>query len=229
MTITYGRDFSRNTKCKKKNPNILIEAHPRGVVHPHYYQHGLPDSFDENWGFECMWNPLEDLLSHQAFQLYEYNLAYSIPLYLHINENSDNENMLQFWWYASVVRHLGIGGLNNRNSKKFLGLKNAVILYKKIKPFLVRGKFYGIDPTTHLHLLEDRKGAVIIAVNLTSKTVSKIVKLNMTKYPINFQSGEIRDGLNNQLFNFEISHEHENVIEIKTEIPPLSPRIIILC
>ncbi|MFX1567688.1 MAG: hypothetical protein ACFFCV_04890 [Promethearchaeota archaeon] len=65
-----------------------------------------------------MWNPMQDLLSGRSTQLFEYNLAYSIPLYLHINENSDNDKMLQFWWYASLARHLGIGGLKDKSDPK---------------------------------------------------------------------------------------------------------------
>ncbi len=154
---THAENVFKVIQNVKKNfPNILIEAHDRGVKprHPLYYQHSLPHSFDENWGFECMWNPMQDLLSGRATQLFEYNLAYSIPLYLHINENSDNENMLQFWWYASLARHLGIGGLSNRDSVKYKALKEAMTLYKKIKPYLTRGRFYGINQNIHLHVDE---------------------------------------------------------------------------
>lgn len=215
---------------KKEYPNILIEAHQRGVEHPCYYQHALPHCHDENWGFECMWNPLEDLLSHKAFQLFEYNMTYSIPLYLHINENSDNENMLQFWWYASVVRHLGIGGLKDRNSEKFIALKQAMSLYMRIKSILTHGTFYGIDPTTHFHLSEKMDKAVLIATNLSSRSETKSIILEETKYGINFQSIKVFDGKNNNIdadkYNF--TRKMERTLKITIEIPPLSPRIVIL-
>ncbi len=213
---------------KKKYPNILIEAHHRGVEHPDYFQHALPYSFDENWGFECMWNSLEDLLSHKAFQLYEYNLAYSIPLYLHINENSDNENMVQFWWYTSVARHLGIGGLKDKASKKYNALKKAIQLYKRIKPVLSRGSFYGIDPTSHFHLSESKDIGVIITVNLTSRTVSKKLLLNLSRFDVKFQSVEIHDGINELIDRSTLSQKNEDQLNLVVEIPPLSPRVLIL-
>ncbi len=212
---------------KKHFPQILIEAHGRGVNHPLYYQHGLPYSFDENWGFECMWNPLQDLLSHKAFQLYEYNLAYSIPLYLHINENSDNEEMLQFWWYASVVRHLGVGGLKEPTSRKFIALKNAMILYKKIKRILTQGTFYGIDPTAHFHLSPNKKQAITIAVNLTSRAILKKIILNPTPLELDFHSMTIKDGTNNLIEEIIITPKLKAINEFLLEIHPLSPRIII--
>jgi len=37
---------------------------------------------------------MDDLLSRRAVSLYYYNMAYSIPLYLHVNLKADNENAL---------------------------------------------------------------------------------------------------------------------------------------
>jgi hypothetical protein len=215
---------------KKEYPNILIEAHQRGINHPYYYQHGLPHSFDENWGFECMWNPLEDLLSHKAFQLYEYNMAYNIPLYLHINENSDNKNLIQFWWYASVVRHLGIGGLKDRTSEKYINLKQAMRLYKKIKNILTRGSFYGIDPLTHLHISENNDNAVLIATNLSSKTEIKLIRLDLSNFGFKPQTIIAFDGKNTKLDKeeYSFSFKKDGILELSIKVPALSPRIIIL-
>ncbi|MFX0058308.1 MAG: hypothetical protein ACFE85_15445 [Candidatus Hodarchaeota archaeon] len=214
---------------KKEYPQILIEAHDRGVKprHPLYFQHNLPHSFDENWGFECMWNPMQDLLSGRSTQLFEYNLAYSIPLYLHINENSDNLNMLQFWWYASLARHLGIGGLNDRNSPKYIALKKAMILYKKIKPILTRGTFYGINSVIHLHIAEDESSGVINAYNLTSRKKSVNIKLDMKKYGLQVNKIEIYNGINEKLSTSPFK-ESESVMEFEIDIPSLSPIIVIL-
>jgi len=210
---------------KKKFPHILIEAHTRGVKprHPLYYQHNLPHSFDENWGFECMWNPMQDLLSGRATQLFEYNLAYSIPLYLHINENSDNENMLQFWWYASLARHLGIGGLKDKNNPKYKILKQAMIFYKTIKSIMTRGTFYGLDYNVHLHVAEDKASGVITAYNLTSRNKRVIIQSDLSKYGLQVSKAEIYNGKNELLYN---SIFKEPNFEI--EIPPLSPVIAIL-
>jgi hypothetical protein len=209
---------------KKKFPHILIEAHDRGVKprHPLYYQHSLPHSFDENWGFECMWNSMHDLLSGRATQLFEYNLAYSIPLYLHINENSDNENMLQFWWYASLARHLGIGGLNAKDNPKYIALKQAMLLYKSIKSIMTRGTFYGLDYDVHLHIAENNTLGVITAYNLTSRKKMVTIPLDLSKYGLNTNKIEIYNGKNELLYGPIIS-----VSNLEVEIPPLSPIIAI--
>ncbi len=213
---------------KKEYPQILIEAHNRGVNHQLYYQHSLPHSFDENWGFECMWNPMTDLLSGRATQLFEYNLAYSIPLYLHINENSDNEKMLQFWWYASLVRHLGIGGLRDKNSPKYKALKKAIVLYKKIKPLLTRGTFYGINYNVHLHVNDNNNTGVIIAYNLTSRSKKVEIELDKSKYNLEFSLAELYNGANSKLSEVKVAQNSNNLFRIDVEIPPLSPIIVIL-
>ena len=213
---------------KKRYPNILIEAHDRGVGNQLYYQHNLPHSFDENWGFECMWNPMQDLISHRAFQLYEYNLAYSIPLYLHINENSDNEKMLQFWWYSSVVRHIGIGGLKDKNSPKYKALQKAITLYKMIKPILTRGIFYGISPMIHLHVDEDSRTGVIIVFNLSSRDKKVNIKIDISKFNLKFQTIEIFTGTYQKIDTLSNFYEPNKILEFEIEISSLSPVIAIL-
>ena len=213
---------------KKVYPNIIIEAHDRGVGNPLYFQHGLPHSFDENWGFEYMWNPMHDLVSLKALSLYEYNLAYSIPLYLHINENSDNENMVQFWWYSSVVRHIGIGGLKDQDSPKYKALKNAILLYKKIKPILTRGIFYGISPMIHLHVDEDTGAGVLTAFNLTSRVKKLNVKIDPLKFNLKFQTLELFDGTFQRIDTLSKSFEPNKTLEFEIELPSLSPAIAIL-
>ncbi|MFX0046672.1 MAG: hypothetical protein ACFE8G_00755 [Candidatus Hermodarchaeota archaeon] len=215
---------------KKEFPHILIEAHDRGVKprHPLYYQHNLPHSFDENWGFECMWNPMQDLLSGRSTQLFEYNLAYSIPLYLHINENSDNENMLQFWWYASLARHLGIGGLSNRESVKYKMLKEAMILYKKYKPFFTRGIFYGISYNIHLHVDEIDKRGVITAYNLSSRVQKLDVQIDIVRYGLDVNTVDIYNGINQKISTIKLNMKSEDISQFEVEIPPLSPIIAIL-
>ena len=228
---THAENIFKVIQNVKKNfPNILIEAHDRGVQprHPLYYQHSLPHSFDENWGFECMWNPLQDLLSNRATQLFEYNMAYSIPLYLHINENSDNENMLQFWWYASLARHLGIGGLSDKESPKYKALKEAMSLYKKLKPFFTRGTFYGIDKDIHLHVDEINNTGVITAYNRSSRKRHIEIQINHLRYGLDVNTAEIYNGTNQVISTMNLTKKSNNICQFVVEIPPLSPIIAIL-
>ncbi|MFX0073839.1 MAG: hypothetical protein ACFE96_00240 [Candidatus Hermodarchaeota archaeon] len=212
---------------KKEYPNILIEAHDRGVKprHPLYFQHNLPHSFDENWGFECMWNPMQDILSGRALQLFEYNLAYSIPLYLHINENSDNEQMLQFWYYTSLARHLGIGGLRNKEDRKYEALKNAMILYRKLKSFFTRGTFYGIEQNIHLHVDEINKLGVLTVYNLKSRVQKAEIRIDLKKYNLNAKRIELYDGTNRKLRTLNLNQSSNDSFKFELEIPPLSPII----
>jgi hypothetical protein len=171
---------------KERYPGVLVEAHDRitgGLqdFHPLYFQHGLPHSFDENWGFEYMWDPYMDLLSGKALSLYEYNLAYDIPLYLHIHCGQDNERMLAFWWYASTCRHLGIGGVRDAASPLYQALKGAMVTYRRLKPFFARGRFVGLDRFAHAHVLPERNAAVIALFNLNGETVERRLELPLER------------------------------------------------
>ncbi len=101
-------------------PQVLIEMHDMLAggsterMTPVYYKYGLPGSYDENWGFELMWDPMADLRSGRARTLYDYNLGCNVPIYLHIDLRKDNEHCVVLWWYASTCRHLGIGGTHAR-------------------------------------------------------------------------------------------------------------------
>ena len=155
-------------------PKVIIELHDPVVAGvpvryaPTYYMHALPGSFDEVWAFEYMWDPMDDLLSGRAISLYYYNLAYSLPLYIHIDLRKDNEQALEFWWYASTCRHLGIGG-KHASEKVWAAHKRAMREYLRLKEFFVRGAFYGLQETIHVHTLRDRKRAVAVAFNLDEK------------------------------------------------------------
>ena len=114
---------------KRNNPETLIEMHDpiwpwRSCNYVQtYFKQGFDDNgyYHENWGFEFMWNCIDDLITGKALSLYYYNLAVSIPLYLHINMAADNDNCLFFWWAASTVRHLGIGGKTGHKSVELEG------------------------------------------------------------------------------------------------------------
>jgi hypothetical protein len=181
---------------KSEFPQVTIEAHDRisGEFLPLYYQHGGSNSHDELWGFEYMWDPYADLLSGKALSLYEYNLAYDIPLYLHINSAHDSPTMLAFWWYVSCCRHLGIGGLTEHDSQ-WARLVEAMGTYRRLQPWFALGRFVGLDVLTHLHILEgnghilegDRPAtgpsggsAVLTAYNLGAGPVTRAVRVDLS-------------------------------------------------
>jgi hypothetical protein len=164
-------------RVKAEYPELLIEAHDRvsgGIQDymPLYYEHNLDGqvTFDEHWGFEYMWNPYMDLLSGKALSLYEYNLAFDIPLYLHINLGFDNTAALSFWWYASTCRHLGLGGIKPGH-RNWDGHVAAMSTYLSLKPYFASGRFVGLDRLLHGHVLDREKSAVLVAFNLASDAV----------------------------------------------------------
>ncbi|MGH2346964.1 MAG: hypothetical protein ACRDG4_17195, partial [Chloroflexota bacterium] len=207
---------------KAAYPHVLIEAHDRvngGLqdYHPLYYQHRLPNSFDENWGFEYMWDPYYDLLSGKALSLYEYNLAYDIPLYLHIHEGRDSTTMLAFWWYASTCRHLGIGGVSDPQSPLYTALKQAVTRYRRLKRFFTQGEFVGLDTFSHLHVLPDRAAAVALFFNLSSEPQTRTVTFDPARIglaPIKRAQGASLD------------HGADGRVTLTLEVAPLSPALV---
>jgi hypothetical protein len=87
-----------------------------------------------------------------------------------------------FWWTASTVRHLGIGGKTSNKTiepagglppydpeKRFAAYKAQMSTYKRLKPFFVRGQFHGILEHIHLHTLPGVPGGVVNAFNLTDQ------------------------------------------------------------
>jgi len=165
-------------------PDLLIELHDPilgGVPEryaPIHYLHGLEGSFDEVWAFEYMWHPLEDLLSGRAISLYYYNLAYSLPLYVHIDLREDNENALEFWWYASTCRHLGVGG-KHPDPRVWEAHKRAMGKYIELKRFFTQGEFFGFGEDCHLHLLRQERKGVLALFNLASKALFREVSLDL--------------------------------------------------
>jgi hypothetical protein len=164
-------------QVKAEFPDLLIEAHDAITAGwqdylPLYFGHAAQRvAYDEHWGFEYMWNSYVDLLSGKALSLYEYNLAYDIPLYLHINLRFDNVSALAFWWYASTCRHLGIGGLKPGEAIWDSHVA-AMRTYRRLKPHFARGRFVGLDLDLHGHVLDNEKSAVFVAFNRTSRPVA---------------------------------------------------------
>ena len=175
-------------EVRRQCPDLIIETHDPvwpwfgSRYLPTYFQQGFGTrgAFDENWGFEYMWNCIADLKTGKALALYYYNLGCSIPLYLHITMAADNDNAVFFWWAASTVRHLGIGGKIGHPSVEFLGkpapfdsaqrftlYQEQMRRYRQLKPYFVRGTFTGIAEHIHLHTLPGKDGGVVNLFNLT--------------------------------------------------------------
>ncbi len=166
-------------RVHEKYPDVLIEMHDmltggtRQRYTPAYYKYGLPGSFDENWGFELMWRPMEDITTGRARSLYYYNLACNVPVYLHIDLRDDNEHCLVLWWYASTCRHLGIGGTHSRPAVAE-AQKLAMKHYRRLERFYKAGEFYGMHEEAHVHVLPDDNAFVVNLFNFSDaeRTVS---------------------------------------------------------
>ena len=172
-------DLAKHIKNKY---GITVEVHDpvwpwnSAVYTPVYWRQGFGEegSYQENWGFEFMWECINDLQTGRALSLYYYNLSCDIPLYLHINMSADNDNCLFFWWAASTVRHLGIGGAYCHSSVlpegvrfefnpevRFNSYVECMKNYKKLAAYYQRGKFTGVNEYVHLHTLNGRSGGVL--------------------------------------------------------------------
>ncbi len=171
-------------------PQVLIEMHDPVAggttvrYTPTYYGHGRPsegeehpraDGFDSVWAFELMWMPMEDVLSGRAIALYYYNLAYGLPLYIHIDLRTDNRNALVFWWYASTCRHLGIGG-THKDAAVRDAHKEATATYRRWQRFFKAGTFYGLDERVHVHVDPSDPAAVINCFNLEDHAIEREVE-----------------------------------------------------
>ena len=171
-------------RIHEKYPNVLIEMHdmlmggcnPRNT--PVYYKYGLPGSYDENWGFELMWNPMDDITSGRARSLYYYNLGCNVPVYLHIDLRKDMLGLPVLWWYASTCRHLGIGG-THKDPKVVAAQQAAMRKYRTWDRYFKRGEFYGINEEIHLHALPEENAFVVNVFNLSDqkRTISGSIPL----------------------------------------------------
>lgn len=178
-----------------KFPDVLIEMHDPllGGTHlryvPLYYGHGEPAAadpvrghgFDTVWAFELMWDPMTDLVGGHSIALYYYNLAYSLPLYIHIDLRKDNENALMFWWNVSACRHLGIGG-THPDARVREAHQQGMSAYRRLKPYFAAGTFWGIDELTHLHRHPAEKSAVINCFNLEDRAVTRTVHVDLARF-----------------------------------------------
>jgi hypothetical protein len=155
-------------------PKVVIEMHDPVVggnisrYTPVYYKYGLPGSYDDNWGFELMWQPMEDIRSGRARSLYWYNLGCNVPVYLHVDLRDDNEHCLVLWWYASTCRHLGIGGTHPVPAVAAAQVQ-AMRRYRELERFYKRGEFFGMGEEIHVHALPGENAFVVNLFNLSSE------------------------------------------------------------
>jgi hypothetical protein len=196
--------YALTREVRRQCPGLTVEAHDpvwpwsTCIYVPTYFQQGFGDkgAYDENWGFEYMWDCLNDLRSGRALALYYYALGCNVPLYLHITMAADNDQCVFLWWTASTVRHLGIGGKTSNRTiepsgglppydpeQRFAAYQAHMRIYNRLKPFFVRGQFHGINDTecVHLHTLPGVAGGVINAFNLgdTEQTLTFDVPLDL--------------------------------------------------
>ncbi len=167
-------------------PNVVIEQHdpiigpgtPRYT--PTYFMHAKPGAFDELWAFEFMLDALDDLRSRRAFALYDYNLAYSLPMYIHIDLRTDNAQAVGFWWFASTCRHLGVGG-QHPDPAVWAAHRAAMQAYLAHKRFFTQGVFYGLDETAHAHTLAEAGACVLNVFNLTDAPVVRTLRFTLAE------------------------------------------------
>ncbi len=213
---------------RARYPHVLVEAHdpvwPWTMRYtPTYFRQGFTQHrYQENWGFEFMWNPIADLRSGRALCLYYYNLGCDIPLYDHITMEGDNDACLSFWWYASTVRHLGIGGKKGLNSPlaneaRYAAYRHAVGEYNRLRPFYARGRFVGLDETAHLHVHPTEPAAVVNVFNLTDGPAHREVRLDPRAVGLGSPDGLAVDGC-------RFRRDGADLV-LRFDLPPLSPAL----
>jgi hypothetical protein len=206
-------------------PDVLIEMHNPPPI---YYGHGhCPEGqgacegagFDTIWGFELMWMPMQDLLSGHSIALYYYNLAYSLPIYLHIDLRTDNRNALVFWWNASTCRHLGIGGTHPDAAVR-TAQKEGMANYRRLKPYFAAATFYGIDEQTHVHSDEKTNTAVMNCFNLSNVAIEKEIRFDSAQLGLSpaktyqFSGGSFHRSADVYVGKVSIPAEAHTLIEI---------------
>ena len=124
---------------------------------------------------------MEDLISGHAIALYYYNLAYGLPLYIHIDLRKDNASAIEFWWNASTCRHLGIGGTHPDPTVQ-KAHHEAMATYRRLEQLYKAGVFYGVDEMTHVHTHPTEPAAVINCFNLEDHTVRRTLEIDPVKF-----------------------------------------------
>lgn len=203
-------------------PTVLIEMHDmlaggtRYRITPVYYKYGLPGSYDDNWGFELMWDPLVDIQEGRGVALYYYNMACNIPIYLHVDLRKDNENCLVLWWFASTCRHLGIGG-THENPAVVQAQKQAMRKYHEIERFYKTGEFYGVNEEIHVHVLHKENAFVVSLFNLSNERRTITGQLDLTTTGLT--------GKQPYIASEPWGTVKENQLTVSQEMPPWSAKV----
>jgi hypothetical protein len=221
---------------RRQFPDLLIECHdpvwPWFACRylPTYFGQGFaPDRpFQENWGFEYMWNCVNDLKTGRALALYYYNLGCNVPLYLHITMAADNDHAVFFWWAASTVRHLGVGGKYGHPTvaiqgelpsfdpeRRFALYRDQVALYRRLKPYFTRGEFHGLGEHAHLHTLSGQAGGVLVVFNISEAEAAISVSvptrlLRAANLPVQGADSEW----------------HGDRVVVRAHLPAMAPRVV---
>ncbi|HBP38266.1 MAG TPA: hypothetical protein DD640_05915 [Clostridiales bacterium] len=231
--------YELSEEIRRQCPEVVTEVHDSVwpwhtcCYVPMYFRQGFggKGAYDENWGFEFMWNCIEDLRSGKALSLYYYNLGCSIPLYLHITMAADNDACLFFWWAASTIRHLGIGGKTSNKTiepeeglpaydkeKRFTAYQAQMRIYQQYKPYFSRGCFQGIAENIHLHTLPQTPGGVINVFNLEDQ-------VQTLRFFI--PSEKLGCGEALPVTGAEAAWQADGV-NLTVELPPMSPGLVMI-
>jgi hypothetical protein len=205
-----------------KYPKVVIEMHDMLCggnpwrLTPIYYKYGLPGSYDDNWGFELMWGPLDDIKQGRGLALYYSNMGCNVPIYTHVNLACDNDECIVLWWYASTCRHLGIGG-THADPKIVKAQQEGMKWYRARDRFYKRGEFYGIDEQIHLHVLPEEKAFTVNLFNLNNarQTISGQIDLKALGLDPNLQYVST-DGL---------GKVENGRFQVSAELPPWGTRV----
>lgn len=205
------------------HPNVVIEVHDPVIgpgcsrYCPTYIIQG-EDGFDELWGYEFMNYTLAEVDSRKAMTLYYVNMAYQIPIYLHINLKTDNEKAFGFWWFASTCKHLGFGGVHS-NPVAWQAHKDAMQTYLSLKPFFTQGVFYGIEEAFHAHTLPDQNASVIVCFNLLDSLDPLAFQFDLSEIGLN-------EGLDYQITGADTAQRTGSTYSISVQTPTHGVKII---
>ena len=170
-----------------KYPKVLIELHDPGAggssprIMPVYYKYGLPGSYDENWGFELMWDPMADFESGPRTRL--ILLQSPVATFPSTCTSISTKTTGRAWCspggtlppaviWASVAPVL----IQPWSEAQKLAMKQ----YREWERFYKRGEFFGISKEIHLHALPADNAVVVNMFNLSDqpRTIEGSIPVN---------------------------------------------------
>ena len=168
-----------------------------------------------------MWDPYLDLLSGKASPV-RVQPGLEIPLYLHINIGHDSSTMLAFWWYASCCRHLGIGGLDEKD-EQWPRLVEAMQIYRRLQPWFAWGQFiWPRPPHPPARPRGPDRSAVLTAYNLGSEEGKRSVTVDLSVLGLN-AAPEVASSPPTAL---AAQSTDKGTLVLDLQIAPLSPLIV---